>query len=123
MERGTKEIGNGHARDFAWVLEGEKQTFARAIIGLECEKIFAVHRDLAFGHVIIGMAGHDFGERAFPRAVRAHNGVHFATGHSQTQAADDLLIAYRDMEVFDTELVHKQGARNIRRFALIANGI
>jgi len=35
--------------------------------------------------------------------------VHLTTRHGETQAADDLLVADGDMEVFDTKLVHKQG--------------
>ena len=92
----------------------------RAIVRLEREQIFAIHGDLARAHVVIRMTGHDFGKRAFPRAVWAHHGVHFATGNGQTQAAHDLLIANGHMEVFDTKLVHKQeleiygGSRGLR---------
>ena len=79
-----------------------------AIIRLKGEDIFAIHDDLAFCHMIIGMTGHHLGERAFAGTVRAHDGVHLTTRHGETQTAHDLLIADGDVEVFDTELVHKQ---------------
>src|SRR2546429_2417050 len=37
LERGAKEISNGHTRNLAWILKREKQTFARTIVGLERE--------------------------------------------------------------------------------------
>ena len=114
MQRRAQEIRNCHSRDFARILKCEKESFACAVIWLEREDIFAVHRDLALGDLVIGMAGHYFGERAFARAVRAHDRMHFAARNGQTQAADDLLVADRDMEIFNTKLIHKGGGQKYK---------
>src|SRR5260370_31930594 len=104
-------------------MERWEGALAAAVVRPEPEEIFAIHGDLALGHVVIRMTGHDFGKRAFPRAVWAHQGVHFATGNGQTQAAHDLLIVNGDMEVFDTKLVHKQGLEIYGAFRGLRTGL
>src|SRR5260370_38446614 len=92
-------------------MERWEGALAAAVVRPEPEEIFAIHGDLALGHMVTRMTGHAFGKRAFPRAVWAHQGVHFATRNGQTQAAHDLLIANGDMEVFATTVVHNERLR------------
>ena len=96
-----------HARDFARILESQEQTASCAFVRLEFQEVFAVHQDLAAGHVVIGMPGQNLGQRAFAGAIWAHDGVHFAAGNAQTQSAHNLLIADGDAQVFYSQFLHK----------------
>src|ERR1044072_2370239 len=69
--------------------------------------MLAIHGDLALGDLIIGMAGHDFGQGAFAGPVRSHDRVHFALGHGEAKAADNVLVADRNVEIINSKFVHK----------------
>ena len=44
--------------------------------GARLEHVLAVEQHLAFGHLVVVLAGEHVGERRLARAVRAHDGVH-----------------------------------------------
>jgi hypothetical protein len=72
-------------------LERHKKTSASAFVRLQLEDAFAVQKDIAFGHFIIGVPGHYFGQSAFPGSVRTHHCVHFTLAKLDIEAADDFL--------------------------------
>src|SRR5205814_2135877 len=89
-----EKISNRHTWNFAGILKGEEKTASRAFIGFKLQKILAVHQYLAGGDVIIRMTGQNLGQRAFSRAIWAHERVHFTPRHTQSQSTNDLLIAH-----------------------------
>ncbi len=64
--------------------------------GLKFQKIFAVHQNFSRDYAVIGMSGQNLGQRAFPRAVWAHQCVHFASRNTEGKAAHNFLIADGD---------------------------
>ena len=104
LKRGADEVGNRHAGDFHRVLEGDKKPRAGALVGLlHFKKIQAIERDRAAGDLIVGVAGHDFGEGGFAGTVLAHDRVDLALGNFEVEAFEDLAVADVGGEVFDFE--------------------
>ena len=89
------------------VLEREEKPLAGAFVGFQAEDFLAVEQDAAAGDLVIRVAGDGLGQRAFARAVQAHDGVNLALGHFQVEAFDDGLVVDADAKVFDDErLIH-----------------
>ena len=61
----------------------------------------SIEKDVAAGHLVVGMAGHDLGERAFAGAVLAHDGMHFALRNFKAHAFQDFAVADVGAEVLD----------------------
>ena len=106
LHRGPEEICDGHAGDFAWILESHEEAFARAFVGLELKKIFAIHHYVALGYVVVRMTGEHLCKRALAGAIRPHDGVHFTARHSQAEPADNLLVRDRHVQVFYDQRLH-----------------
>ena len=91
VERGAQERHGGDAGDFERILEGQEHALGGALVRLHLEHVLAVEQDLAFGDLVVGLAGEHIGERRLARAVRAHDGVHLALVHGEVEAVEDLL--------------------------------
>ena len=107
--RGADEVGDGHTRDFARVLEREEETRAGDDIRLEADDLFAVEEGFARLHGVVGMAGEDLGERALTGAVRPHDGVHFAFRDREGKILQDRAVADGGVEILDDERVRHSG--------------
>ena len=107
LQGGTEEVGDGHPGNFARVLEGEENTLAGPRVGLHDKDALAVEKDIAGSHRVVGMAGDDFGQRAFARTVRPHDGVHLTGRQIEAQAAEDFAVADADVQVVNFEMFHK----------------
>ena len=78
VDRGLEQIDVVDAGNFHRVLEPEEHAGARAFFGRHREQVAALELHAAAGDLVTGTAGEHVGERALARAVRAHDGVHFA---------------------------------------------
>src|SRR5258706_3385995 len=79
----------GDARDLDRILETEEYACAGAFFRRKVQQVLALEQYLAPGDLIRGMAGQYLGKRAFPRAVRPHDGVHFTRAHGEIDALED----------------------------------
>src|SRR5690349_12959743 len=68
------------------------------------------------------MPGQNLGQSAFPRAIWAHQGVHFASGNAQTEAAHDFLVGDGDAQVFYFQFLHKLEPEIYASWDEFANG-
>jgi len=59
--------------------------------------------DFAAGHLVILMTAQDLAQGALARAVRAHDGVHFAWLDGEREAFEDFAFSDAGVEVFDDE--------------------
>jgi hypothetical protein len=91
-----EEIRDSHAGNFAWILESQKQTASCSFIRLKFQEIFAIHRNFACDHAVIGMSSQNLGQRAFARAIWPHQSVHFAERDAHRQTAHYFLLTDGD---------------------------
>lgn len=89
------------AGDLHRVLEGQKHALARAIFRIQLQQILAFEGDFPFGHFIFFTPGQRGGQRALARAVRPHDGVHFARFDLQIQSLEDLVAFHADFQILD----------------------
>ena len=97
------EIGNGDARYFHRILESEEEASVGDLVGLLAEDAFAVEEDFAALHRVVFVTRHDLGERAFTRAVGAHQCVDFALRNREIKILEDGLAIDGNVEIFDFE--------------------
>jgi ABC-type branched-subunit amino acid transport system ATPase component len=83
IHRGAHEGHHRHARNLDRILEGQEQPGRRARCRLQRQNGRADQRRAAARDRIAFAAGQHIGERGLARAVRAHDGVHFAGGNGQ----------------------------------------
>ncbi len=79
-----------HAGHLGGVLQREEQTRLRALERLEREQVDAVERDRSAEHLVARPSHQHMGQRRLPRAVRTHDGMHFATRDCEVDATQDL---------------------------------
>ena len=101
----AQKVGDGHARDLDGILEGQKHAQAGALVGFHLQNILAVDQHLTLGHGVLGVAHDHLGECGFAVAVRPHDGVQFAPGNDQVDAAQDGQIAHAGVKITDLDLV------------------
>ena len=65
--------------------------------------VLAVEHDAALGDFIVLVAAEHLAERAFARAVRAHDGVDFTGLHFKGEALEDFAVRDLGVEVLDIE--------------------
>src|ERR1041385_8606101 len=99
----AEEIGVGDAADRDGVLERDEHAFARAFLRLHREQVPTLEQYGSLDHGVGGVPAEHLGERTLPRAVRAHDGVHFPGAHRQIDAAQDLVAFDRRVEVLYLE--------------------
>ena len=87
VEGGAQEIGVADAGEFDGGLEGEEEAGLGAQFRGQVEQVRAVEGDAAVGDGEIVAAGEHVGERGFAGAVGAHDGVDFAIGDGEVDAA------------------------------------
>ena len=103
VEARLQQVDVVHARNLHRVLEGEEDAFACAILGCHREQVVTTVRDRALRDLVAFAAREHLHERALARAVRAHDGVHFAGRNLQAQAVEDLALAGAHMEIVDLQ--------------------
>src|SRR4029077_19661023 len=62
----TEKISNRYAGNFAWILESQEKPAPGTFIGVELEKIFAIHQDFTLSDLVVRMTSQHLGERALP---------------------------------------------------------
>jgi hypothetical protein len=94
-----------HAGDLDRVLEGEKDSLARSLVGIEREQVLSVPRDAALRHLVAGAAGEHRGERRLAGAVRPHDRVHLARFHPEADPLEDLaaVLGQLGVQILDFE--------------------
>src|SRR5215208_1782477 len=103
VDRGPEEVGHGDARYLARVLECEEHAELGPLVRLQLEDVLALERYGAFGHLVTRMAHEHVGERALPRAVRAHDRVYLTLANLEIQALHYLLTADLYLKIFYLE--------------------
>ena len=73
-----QEHHGGDAGNLHRILHGEENALRGALFRRQRRQIFAVIDDAAFGDLVTGAARQHIGQRRFARAVRPHDGMHFA---------------------------------------------
>ncbi len=103
VHRRLEEFHGGNTWNLDRVLERQEQARSSALIRLHLKKVLSVEQDLAFGNLVVVLAGQDVGQRRLAGTVRAHDGVYFACIDGQIDAAQDLCFVFRNagMQVFD----------------------
>ncbi|MOA12442.1 hypothetical protein D3C78_1324330 [compost metagenome] len=82
------------AGDLHRILERQKHPFTRTVFRRQFKQILAFEGHFARGHFVLFAPGQGRRKRAFARAVRPHDGMHFARFDFQIQALEDL-VAFR----------------------------
>src|SRR5262249_19967729 len=103
VHRVLQEIHVGDAGNLDRVLEGEKDSLARAGLRVHREKVLTLVEDLALCHLVTRPAGQHVGKRRFPRPVGPHDRVDLAFVDRQVHALEDLVPPHRSMQVPDLE--------------------
>ena len=92
--RRAQEVRVRHAGNLDRILEGEEDARLRALLRLHLEQILAVVGDRAAGDLVRRIPGEHLRERALARAVRPHDGVHFARRSTvRSMPLQNLLVA------------------------------
>src|SRR5215207_2827030 len=103
VDRGPEEVGHRDARYLARILECEEHAELGPLVRLQLEDVLALERYGAFGHLVTRMAHEHVGERALPRAVRAHDRVYLTLANLEIQALHYLLTADLYLKIFYLE--------------------
>ena len=77
-------------------MESEEKASAGALVRLQLEEIFAIHKHLAARHLVIGVSGNHLGQSALAGSIRAHDGMHLTQANGEAEIADDLVLANGD---------------------------
>jgi len=79
---------------FTRILESEeKRPSAGALVRLQLEEIFAIHKHLAARHLVIGVSAITLARVLFAGAIRAHNGMQSRPSPTERpEIADDLVL-------------------------------
>ncbi len=86
---GAQEIHVVHAGNLDRILERQEDAGARPLVGRERQQVAPLVEHAALGHLVAGLAGQDARERAFARAVRAHDRMHLAGRDGKVDALED----------------------------------
>jgi hypothetical protein len=84
-------------------LESEEHPELGPLVRLQLEDVLTLEGYGAFGHLVSRMSHEHVGERALPRAVRAHDRVYLTLANLEIQALDDLLAVDLYMKIFYLE--------------------
>src|SRR5215203_1945025 len=103
VDRGPEEVGYRDARYLAGVLESEEHPKLGPLIRLQLEDILTLEGYGASGHLVTRMAHEHVGERALPRAVRAHDRVYLTLANLEIQALHYLLAVDLYLKIFYLE--------------------
>src|SRR5450759_3357481 len=91
IERRPEEVRVADTGYLYRVLEGHEDAFTGGLLRFHGQEVLAVVRHLARGDGVGLAAGQRLRQRAFARAIRAHDGVHFAGVHLQVNALEDFV--------------------------------
>ena len=106
VERGAQERHGGDARHFHRILEGQEHALGGALVRRHAEDVLAVEQHLAFGDLVVVLAGQHIGERRLAGAVRPHDGGDLALFDGEVEAVEDLLALDLDVQVLDFKQRH-----------------
>jgi hypothetical protein len=99
-------LRDGHPRDRDGVLEGHEEAHAGPLVGVGLGDVLPLEDDLALGHLQVGLAHDDVGQRRLAGAVGTHEGVDLALAGRQVEPSEDVLVGGPDVEVADLEISH-----------------
>jgi len=98
---GTQEVGDTDAGNGDGVLEGEEDSRPGAFIGFHIEDAFAVYKYIALRDFVMGMACNHVGKCRFPRTVRSHHCMDFASVQGDVHTFEYFCITDRDVQVLN----------------------
>src|SRR5215204_197623 len=113
VDRGPEEVGHRDARYLARILEGKEHPELGPLVGLQLEDVLALEGYGASGHLITRMSHEHVGERALPRAVRAHDRMYLTLANLEIQALHYLLSVDLYVKIFYLE--HQSPATRLRK--------
>src|SRR5581483_3801041 len=103
IQGSLQEIDVVHARDLDRVLKPQEQSLVSAFLGLEAEQVAAIERHASCGDLVSRPPGEHVGEGALARAVRSHDGVHFAGRDLEVEAVQHFVAADGGVQIVDLE--------------------
>src|SRR5213082_2041338 len=103
VDAGLQQIHVVDSGDLDRVLEAEKYPLAGTLLGGERQQVAPLVAHRAGGDLIAGTPGAHVRERTLARAVRSHDGVHFARPHLEREPVQDLLALDGDVQIVDGE--------------------
>ena len=86
-------------------MESKEEARRRALFGFQIKQVVAFKRRGTVGDLIAILTGKHIAQRRLARAVRPHDGVHFAGFDFQIDAFEDLLVLFFQfyVQVFDAQ--------------------
>ena len=103
VEGRLQEVSVVHAGDLDRILKGKENTFTGALFGRHREQVLSFVEHFPFGDFEAVTSRQHLCQRALPRAVRSHDGVHFARLNRQIDAVKDLAPFGIRVQVLDLD--------------------
>ena len=91
IQRRTHKVRHRHTRNLHGLLERQKYTCMRTLLGSHRQKVLPVEHNRALGHFVSRMSHNDIRQRALSRPVLSHQGMHLSVLDGQVYSLQNLL--------------------------------